>query len=161
MWAERWGWPWWDGWKVGLLQAQLGVTRVAGGTTSCAVACAPTQLRLAMHSPGGREEAPGDAARCQHMLGFRVKCCCGTCFSWEMFSENRRAQETREQAHMARSEQQGTGAEDMVPRDRYCGSGGERWQKKCFTGLQQGGLAKMALSLCVSGRGGSGPAKKS
>lgn len=102
MWAERWGWPWWDGWKVGLLQAQLGVTRVAGGTTSCAVACAPPQLRLAMHSPGGWEEAPGDAARCQHMLGFRVKCCCGTCFSWEMFSENRRAQETREQAHMAR-----------------------------------------------------------
>lgn len=79
------------------------------GTTSCAVACAPRQLHLAMHSPGGQEGAPGDATCCQHMLGFRVKCCCSTCFSWEMFSQNGKAQETREQAHVARGEHQGLG----------------------------------------------------
>lgn len=62
---------------------------------------------------------------------------------------------------MGGGEQQDIGAKDMMPRDGCCGSGGERWQKKCFTGLQQGGLAKMALSLWVGGRDGSGPAKES
>lgn len=78
------------------------------------------------------------------MLGFRVKCRCSTCFTWGLFRQNGKAQGTREQAHMARGEQQG-----LVPKTQC-------QETEAVAGEGKAGK-KVPYRSAVGGAGSNGP----